>query len=113
MPAVASLGQKGKPMVDEGFTDTIFREYPDGEVIAIFPGIAGTYDPRTVMFYAHLGQHGHGDYAAIVSRTRLAKDSENLTELHNELRRIGYNVRPVKRGTSAHFRERLRQSRGE
>ena len=68
----------------------LFLMHPDadGAVIAVFPHSLGTNDPKTMMSYEHVGQHGavHTDY---VNECRTATEEE-ASSLRVELNRIGY-----------------------
>jgi hypothetical protein len=95
----------------EPITKVIFRIDRHGkrrEVIAAFPAMAGTNDPATCSFYVHYGQHGHGFPQFITRGTRLAKPAE-YRELAQELRRIGYRLKVVKRFTRWDTEERRKQ----
>jgi len=75
-------------------TAVVFRRYPDGEIIALFPGIK---DPRRmVSSYLHVGQHGAADYGLVISQTTPAKPEE-YKDLAEELTAIGYNLKIYKR----------------
>lgn len=70
----------------------IFRTWPKGDVIALFPDIeAGLFSCSS---YMHVGQHGAADYRYVVQQTRPAKVSE-YADLVTELREIGYNLNVV------------------
>lgn len=70
-------------------TVVIFRKFPDGEIVALFPYIIDA--PHRVMTYMHVGQHSNMDYHRVVSLTRPAKPEE-YASLARELTRIGYNL---------------------
>jgi len=72
----------------------VFRRYPNGEIIALFPGIK---DPRgMVSSYLHVGQHGAADYGWVIMQTTPATPEE-YKELAAELTAIGYNLKAYKR----------------
>ena len=80
----------------------VFRVYrPDpgvtsvGEVIALMPELTEN-DPRFVMSYMHVGQHGAASYAGVIRSTRPAQPAE-YARLFDELTRIGYDVVPIER----------------
>jgi len=75
----------------------IFRKWPDGDVIALFPQIAASVDGCLCESYMHPGQHGVSS-PGIVNRTRPATPKEFI-KLKRELRQIGYNPVTVKRFT--------------
>lgn len=73
----------------------IFRTWPDGDVLALFPEVA--MDNRgNCVCYADVGQHGAANYLFCVGRTRPATAKEYkplLTELH----KIGYRGLQIRR----------------
>ena len=56
--------------------DVIFRKWikGPGDVIAILPEVEA--NPGMHMMYEHVGQHGEGNYAGVLERTRLATPAE-------------------------------------
>lgn len=87
-------------------TPVIFRAFPDGEVLALFPALPADLEPRrNCLSYAHVGQHGAAS-VALAERTRAATPAESAPLAH-ELEARGYNLRPCKRFTRAHLRARL------
>ena len=86
---------------------TIYRAFKDGDVIALFPQIAGNIGGWTCQSYMHVGQHGSAS-PDIVNITRLAKPEE-YAELHDELEQIGYNPVPAKKFTQKDFKIRKSQ----
>lgn len=90
----------------ETTTPVVFREWPDGDTIALFPaepggqyGLCGSY--------MHVGQHGDADYLIVVRRTRPAT-SEAIKTLSAELADIGYtNLVPISRVTRRISEHRL------
>lgn len=86
----------------------IFKLEPGGDVLAVFPAMAGTYDPHTCGCYAHLGQHSSADvsYAAALPPAR----PHQFANLAAELERIGYDdLKRVRRFTDAHLKARRAQ----
>ncbi len=67
----------------------LFRKYPEGDILAIFPEIPSDRWGDECMVYAHLGQHGGGDCQGMMQATKPAKPSE-YKDLKRELERIGY-----------------------
>lgn len=88
----------------------IFRIWPDGDVIALFPQIAATIDGYMCDSYMHVGQHGAAS-PEIIRNTRPAKKKE-YKELLKELEQIGYNPTVVKRFTYADYQLRKSQYKG-
>ena len=88
-------------------TKVIFRKFNTGEVIALFPSLAGTNDVRTCMSYLHIGQHGSASID-LGRNLKLALPFE-YAPLLAELHRIGYDLEVAKRATAKDFRARLEQ----
>lgn len=92
-------------------TKVIFRKFPKsegGEVIALFPAIAGKAgDPYTCSSYIHIGQHASAS-VDLVRSTRLAK-MEEYKDLARELINLGYTLRIVSRFTRADLAARKEQ----
>jgi hypothetical protein len=69
----------------------IFRKFPDGDVIALFPCLpAECLDHWPCQSYMRVGQHGAAD-PCIVHDTRPAKPRD-YAALKAELERIGYRL---------------------
>lgn len=79
-------------------TRVIFRRWKgaNSSVIALFPDIPGTNNPRTCLSYERIGQHGSADIAFVISDTRPARGSD-VGELRKELTWAGYDLHEVKR----------------
>jgi hypothetical protein len=73
----------------EPITDVVFRVFPDGDVIALFP--KDKYGPRTINSYQHVGQHGEAS-PALIKELRAASPTE-YAPLLAELKSIGYRLR--------------------
>jgi hypothetical protein len=73
----------------EGKTIVIFRKYPKGDILAIFPEIPADRWGTECMAYQHIGQHGGGDCNLMMRATKPAKVSE-YKDLKRELEMIGY-----------------------
>lgn len=84
-------------MPDSLPTPTIFRRYPDGEIVALFPTIPADPDGHCSS-YVHVGQHGAADPGHVIARTRPARPDE-YANLLDELTGLGYDVHPVRRLT--------------
>lgn len=88
---------------------TIYRKYRrDGEIIALFPQIAGQIAGWLCQSYIHVGQHSAANPDIVVRQTVLAKPTE-YAELHAELEQIGYNPEPAKRFTRKDYEIRKAQ----
>lgn len=92
--------------MDEQKISVIFRKFPDGDVIAIFPQIPGTMDASTCTSYMHIGQHGSCDPHHIIQTTVLATEEE-YKPLYDELVSIAYDLKVCKRYTYAMQQERF------
>ncbi len=73
----------------------IFRKFNDGDIIALFPDLVGDINNRYCLSYQHMGQHGSAA-PELVYVTKLATEDE-YRELKEELERIGYKLKIVKR----------------
>jgi len=76
-------------MKDKQKTEVIFRKFPEGNLIAIFPFEEWDYNGN-YSSYMHIGQHGscHPDLAKELIRP----DKEEYQDLFTELESIGYNL---------------------
>ena len=84
-------------------TKVIFRQFPNGEVIALFPELPGDTDPGTCMSYMHIGQHGTA--TARCGKTRLARP-DAYAPLARELTGLGYDLQPVRCFSRHHYETR-------
>lgn len=76
-------------------TNVVFRKWPDGDIIALFPDDVNPHD-GTVTSYMHVGQHGAADYAGVIADTEPVCEEE-YRELLVELKMVGYeNLYPMK-----------------
>lgn len=75
-------------------TKVVFRKYPDGEIIALFPEL----DEPGLMCscYTALGQHSSADYTGTVEKTTPASDDE-YWQLKTELEELGYDLYVVRK----------------
>ena len=71
-------------------TKVVFRRFPNGDIIALFPEERWNRLDYSVSSYMHVGQHGAADYDHVVAGSRPATESE-YHNLLTELRAIGYN----------------------
>ena len=88
-------------------TKVIFKKFPEGDVIALFPELAGDNNPyRTCESYQHLGQHG----AASVELSSLkAATPYQYASLKVELEQLGYDLWIVKKFSRKMLQERITQ----
>lgn len=80
-----------KPKAPSEAVKVIFRKYPDGEVIALFPYMMAVDGTPFCTTYLHVGQHGDGTYSWIVESTVPATEAE-YADLKKELTEIGYQL---------------------
>jgi len=73
----------------------IFRKFPDGQIIALFPLEPATSDGWLCESYMHVGQHGAAD-PGIVAETKRASVFE-YDDLLWELIDRGYELKEVSR----------------
>ena len=73
-------------------TKVIFRQWPNGDVIALFPDIDAGHG--LISSYEHIGQHDGADYHHVVRQTRPATQFQDLA---SELSAIGYNLKIAKK----------------
>lgn len=85
-------------------TIVLFRKYPEGDILAIFPEIPSDAWGYECTVYQHLGQHGGGDCRGMMQATKPAKPSE-YKALKKELEQIGY-VLEVRERMTSEMRER-------
>lgn len=71
-------------------TRVVFRRYPDGQLIALFPDIPWSGQRSETTSYMHIGQHGAADYSHVVATTKPATEGE-YGDLLAELKAIGYD----------------------
>ena len=91
-------------------TPTVFRVWPDGEVIALFPATAAGSQYGDCTCYQHVGQHGSADYHHVIGKTRRAKPDEYADLLH-ELKTLGYTPQVYIREQPWMHRERMDEHR--
>lgn len=90
--------------------DVIFKRWPGGGIIAVFPArAAGAGASSLCASFEHIGQHGAADVGRM-ARLRPAS-SEEYAELRQELESPPYNyrLRAVRKFTQAHQRQRERE----
>jgi hypothetical protein len=80
---------------DTEFTPVIFRKMQKGyggDVLAVFPTDAATYNAYECGCYAHVGQHGACEPGHVIARSRPAKPEE-YKDLMAELQGAPYGYR--------------------
>lgn len=85
----------------------VFRRWRDaGSIIALFPEIPSDISGYFCEAFEHVGQHGGADYHGVVQATRPATEEE-AAGLADELTKIGYKLKPIKRASQTiHERRR-------
>jgi hypothetical protein len=73
-------------------TKVIFRQFPEGDIIALFPEVVASPSPWECQSYQHLGQHGSAYPEDVISGTIPAPDSPELADLAAELTALGYRL---------------------
>lgn len=85
-------------MTDEPITKVIFRKWPDGDILALFPEILTDIYGYYCQSYAHIGQYGAADYSHCIRKTRPATPRE-YAALKAELEGLGYRLSIMNRET--------------
>ena len=101
-------------MSDEAtpITLVVFRRWRDnGDIIALFPELPADIYGYYCDSYEHVGQHGGADYQGVIQATVPVKPKD-AADLAEELTRIGYDLRPIRRA-SWHHHERRREAARE
>jgi hypothetical protein len=75
--------------LEDSQVDTVFRKFPDGDVIAFLYGYSVS-KPEYIMSYMHIGQHSEA-HVRLIDELDLCTDEE-IKALKNELESIGYIV---------------------
>jgi hypothetical protein len=89
----------------------VFRKWRDGfGVIALFPEIPADLYGYYCESYESIGQHSGADYHGVIMNTRPASTAES-TDLAEELRIIGYDLRAIKRASQHHHEKRRQLAR--
>ncbi len=80
-------------------TEVIFRTFHTGETIALFPYEPSDSYGHYCLSYQHIGQHGGATTDLCREGTRPSTPDE-IAPLKEELERIGYKLRELKRTPS-------------
>jgi hypothetical protein len=83
----------------------VFRWWEEGGTIALFPEIPATIHGDSCLSYARVGQHAAADYHGVVNHSRPATPAE-YAGLADELTRLGYRLKPLRRATWRHHHRR-------
>ena len=79
-------------------TLVIFRRWPGGDIIALFPQLPADLQGWYCDAYEHVGQHGGADFHGVIQATKPVTVDE-AADLIQELQRIGYRLKPIKRAS--------------
>lgn len=74
--------------MENSITKVLFRVYPEGDIIALFPDIPGT-NGTDCESYQRVGQHGTAHFNGVCQETRKAHEQE-YKRLYDELVGQGY-----------------------
>lgn len=96
-----------KPTKEDWHKKVIFRVYPNGDVIALFPEIAVDTIGYNCQSYMHVGQHGAAS-PSLVDDTKPATPKE-YEPLKKELEKAGYDLEVIKRFRYEHQKIRMAQ----
>ncbi len=89
----------------------VFRKWRDGfGTIALFPEIPADIHGIYCESYEHIGQHGGANYHGVIQQTVPVRPAE-YADLAEELRIIGYELRPIKKASQLHHERRRRLAR--
>ncbi len=89
----------------------VFRKWRDGfGVIALFPEVPADIGGVFCESYETIGQHGGADYLGVIQAT-LPVGRNEYADLAEELRKLGYNLRPMKRASREHHKRRREMAR--
>jgi hypothetical protein len=82
----------------------------DSDVFALFPELPADNAGNLCTSYQHIGQHSGADYHGCIGNSRPAT-AEEAAPLLEELRRIGYNPRVIRRANYRHHQTRRQWAR--
>ena len=89
----------------------VFRRWKhSGDIIALFPEIPADLAGRYCEAYEHVGQHGRADYYGVM-RATMPVELHEAEDLNEELTKIGYKLRPIKRASWKHHEKRRQAAR--
>ena len=87
-------------------TPVIFRKWPDGSIIALFPTLADDRAGRSCLSYEHVGQHAKADLTGVIQSSKPTNENE-YKALYEELMGLGYKLKVYRRATKHHRKEML------
>ena len=92
-------------------TLVIFRRWRDGgTIIALFPEIPSDIHGWLCEAYEPIGQHGGADYHGVIAATKPVEPGD-VADLADELTRIGYKLKPIKRASQQNHESRWAEAR--
>jgi hypothetical protein len=92
-------------------TLVVYRKWRDtGDLLALFPTIPTDPFGYFCLSYAAVGQHSGADYFGVVWATSLVTEEE-AKPLAEELTRIGYRLRSIKRASYRHHEARRAEAK--
>lgn len=95
--------------MDNERTSVVFRRWREtNDLIALFPAEPSDMSGWYCLSYERSGQHAGADYHGVIQATRPATDEE-AASLAQELTRIGYRLKPIKRASQM-MHERRRET---
>lgn len=103
-PEVADSGELA--MGTEIITPVVFRVYPDGDVLAMFPTVPADDTGWNCGCYMHPGLRGGADYRHVIHQTRPADPAE-YNDLKAELESRGYQLKVYHRAQPCHHVQRM------
>ena len=91
-----------------GHTKVVFRCWPNGDILALFPEVPADIAGNCCSSYAHCGQHGGADYFHCIRITKPALPVM-YAALKAELEQLGYCLTVIKRATRRDHNNRQNQ----
>jgi hypothetical protein len=76
-------------------TNVMFRQFADGDIIALFVSMAADRNPENCQSYMHIGQHSAAHPLGVIATTKPATKAQ-YSDLKKELENIGYDLRVIK-----------------
>lgn len=91
-------------------TIVVFRKFPGGEILALFPEVPADMNGFECSSFMHTGQHSGASYYHCIQRTKKAK-KEEYQELFDELVDYGYNLVVRQKAHFTHHQNRMNEAR--
>lgn len=83
--------------MSENPTPVMFRKWPDGDIIALFPTQVKGPRGKFCSSYASIGGHAVADYSSVIRRTRPATKAEYARVFDELWRCYGYDLKVCKK----------------